>query len=90
MPKSAQQMTGVLKGAESAEAAAWLSVARDDAHALAYALPHLSINVADEDGDTLLLCACRFVFICCSMQPWHDDDASFISTDAVAPPVRCC
>jgi hypothetical protein len=44
---------------ENAEATAWLSIARDDAQALASVLPHLSINLADEDGETLLLCACR-------------------------------
>ena len=63
--KLTPQRTVGLRGAEGAEAAAWLSVARDDPHTLASALPHLSINVADEDGETLLLCACRFVAICC-------------------------
>ena len=41
-----------------AEATAWLSVVRDDAQSLAGVLPHLSINLADDDGETLLLCAC--------------------------------
>ncbi len=48
-----------LKPGESAEATAWLSVARDDAAMLASALMHVPVNLADEDGETLLLCACR-------------------------------
>jgi hypothetical protein len=74
--KLTPQRTVAVRGAEGAEAAAWLSVARDDPHTLASALPHLSINVTDEDGETLLLCACRFGAICCAARPRRDGNAS--------------
>ncbi len=56
------------QSAESAEAAAWLSVVRDDENMLAGALTRVSVDLADEDGDTLLLCACRSATLglCCA------------------------
>jgi hypothetical protein len=57
-PKAAKCQQALQSG-ESAEATAWLSVARDDAAMLASALMHAPVNLADEDGETLLLCACR-------------------------------
>ena len=57
-PKAAK-CEQALQSGESAEATAWLSVARDDAVMLTSALMHVPVNLADEDGETLLLCACR-------------------------------
>jgi hypothetical protein len=61
-PKEAgpgQHNTTTLHSGEAAEAAAWLSVARDDVQMLMSALSRVPVNLADEDGETLLLCACR-------------------------------
>jgi hypothetical protein len=67
-PKQNQQAMARSQSAESAEAAAWLSVVRDDENMLAGALTRVSVDLADEDGDTLLLCACRSATLglCCA------------------------
>ncbi len=61
-PKAAvpgQHNAPALQSGEIAETAAWLGVARDDVPMLVSALSRVPVNLADEDGETLLLCACR-------------------------------
>lgn len=57
--KADHQAATKSQSGESAEAIAWLSVVRDDEKMLASALMHVSIDTVNEDGETLLLCACR-------------------------------
>jgi hypothetical protein len=64
--KRAQQQPSAVQSVESAEATAWLGIARDDVQMLAGALTRASIDLADEDGETLLLCACRYALNLCA------------------------
>lgn len=86
--KRAQQQPSAVQSVESAEATAWLGIARDDVQMLAGALTRASVNLADEDGETLLLCACRydFEFVC----QWLCRPLLRRVTDARALPARCC
>ena len=56
-----QHKVALKQSGASAEATAWLNVVRDDAKSLEGILPHVSVNLADDEGETLLLCACRCV-----------------------------
>jgi hypothetical protein len=82
-PNAAQRAEHAAAGLppkEGAEAAAWLSIARDDAKMLSGVLPHVSVNLADDDGETLLLCACRCASAALGLQSSHD---------AASPNCRC-
>lgn len=88
-PKAAKRaQPSAVQSVESAEATAWLGIARDDVQMLAGALTRASVDLADEDGETLLLCACRydFEFVC----PWLCRPLLRRVTDAQALPARCC